>query len=1031
MKPIKILDFDFNLITEVDSYKSLIFTRRYHKPGEFQIVLHSSLANEFKEERLIMINNDVRKVGIIRHCEKSTGDNEDVIVKGFSLSSLVARRIAVPPTGVAYDKLTANAETIIKRYVDRNCVNPDDPNRVIPNLYIAENQFRGQSIYYQTRYKQLDEELNKISEASGLGWEIYLDLVNKRLVFDVYEGLDLSVNQSTNPPVIFSVDFDNVENQTYTDSSFSYKNKGYVGGQGEGANRSIVEVGESVSGLERIETFIDARDVESDVDLPSRGALKLSEFSKIRSFQTNILPYSNFVYEKDWNLGDVVTTQNKDWNVTLDVRVPEVTEIYEATNLSLDVTFGKPIPTIVEKVKQELDQPLVEPPTTSGEPGQDGSDGVGLNYAWQDTSLGVKREDETTFIYTDLQGPQGEQGIQGIQGPKGDKGDKGDIGLTGPQGPKGDTGSQGLQGIQGETGLQGPKGDKGDTGPVGPQGIQGETGPQGIQGIQGPQGIAGVDGKTWFIDTSNPATSLGKVGDFHLNNSTWDVREKTGASSWTLRGNIEGATGAQGPRGIQGIQGEQGPIGLTGPKGDTGSVGPQGPIGETGLQGPKGDTGAQGIQGLKGDTGATGAQGPKGDQGLQGPQGIQGEKGDSFVWRGNYSSTITYSVRDAVAYNGASYIKKAVSASNIVPTNTTYWDPLALKGATGSTGATGPQGPQGIQGETGPQGIQGIKGDKGDTGAQGPIGLTGPKGDTGAQGPQGLKGDTGATGPKGDIGVGLDYEWDGTQLGVKKEDESTFVYTDLQGPPGAAVADSVEWANVLNRPVSFPPSSHTHDSLRFSDTRSVNTAPVDYNFVMQAEFKYRSVIGAPGTTTYGGLITIAPWGDGSGGYATQIFTSADGMFVRRASLNATSWGTWEKFSMDGHNHDEEYYRKSEIDTKIGENSLTVKRKAFSLTSGQLILDISDTGSYTPNANRIKVYVENVPNFDGYTESSSTTITLESGLPAGTKITLEWLEVKTIVANSVEWVDILNKPTKFYYAGTSPPADKGLIWIDTN
>lgn len=994
MKPIKILDFDFNLIAEIDNYKSLIFTRRYHKPGEFQIVLHSTLAHEFKEERLIMIDNDVRKVGIIRHSEKSTGDNEDVIVKGFSLASLVARRITVPPTGVAYDKLTANAETIIKRYVDRNCVNPEDPNRVIPNLYIAENQFRGESFYYQTRFKQLDEELTKISEASGIGWEIYLDLVNKRLVFDVYEGLDLSASQTTKPPVIFSVDFDNVENQTYTDSSFSYKNKGYVGGQGEGATRSIVEVGDNVLGLERIETFIDARDVENDADLPSRGAIKLSEFSKVKSFQTKILPYSNFVYEKDWNLGDIVTTQNKNWNVTLDVRIPEVNEIYEASNLSLDVTFGKALPTIVEKVKQELDQPLVEPPLTSGEPGQDGTDGVGLNYMWQGTSLGVKREDETAFVYTDLQGPQGEQGIQGIQGPKGDKGDQGDIGLTGPQGPKGDTGSQGLQGIQGETGLQGPKGDKGDTGPVGPQGIQGETGPQGIQGIQGPQGIAGVDGKTWFTGTSNPVSTLGKVGDFHLNNSTWDVREKTGASTWTVRGNIKGATGAQGPQGIQGIQGEQGPIGLTGPKGDTGATGAQGPIGETGPQGPKGDTGAQGIQGPKGETGATGSQGPKGDQGLQGPQG-----------------------------------------------------------------------------ETGPQGIQGIKGDKGDTGAQGPIGLTGPKGDTGAQGPQGLKGDTGATGPKGDTGVGLNYDWDGTQLGVKREDESIFVYTDLQGPPGAAVADSVEWANVLSKPTTFPPSTHTHgwteitgkpttfapsshDHSRVADIDDRDRKPsvTQKGF---AEFVFTSLGGMTGAANsdYQDMIVLNLYADTSGGKVNALVFDKSEMKIRHYQANQgdTSWGVpkeiayvdehthlWEditdkpsSFPPSSHDHDTLYYKKSEIDTKIGEHALTVKRKVFALTSGQLVLDIADTGSYTPNANRIKVYVENVPNFDGYLETSSTTITLESGLPVGTKITLEWLEVKTIIANSVEWVDILNKPTKYYHAGTSPPTDKGLIWIDTN
>ena len=42
-----------------------------------------------------------------------------------------------------------------------------------------------------------------------------------------------------------------------------------------------------------------------------------------------------------------------------------------------------------------------------------------------------------------------------------------------------------------------------------------------------------------------------------------------------------------------------------------------------------------------------------------------------------------------------------------------------------------------------------------------------------------LKGDPGEPGA---TGIGLEYEWDGTQLGVKREDEDAFNYTDLIGP---------------------------------------------------------------------------------------------------------------------------------------------------------------------------------------------------------------------------------------------------------
>lgn len=52
----------------------------------------------------------------------------------------------------------------------------------------------------------------------------------------------------------------------------------------------------------------------------------------------------------------------------------------------------------------------------------------------------------------------------------------------------------------------------------------------------------------------------------------------------------------------------------------------------------------------------------------------------SLVWQGAYSGATAYSPKDAVTYNNASYICKLSSTGNL-PTNSTYWDVLAAKGA--------------------------------------------------------------------------------------------------------------------------------------------------------------------------------------------------------------------------------------------------------------------------------------------------------------------------------------------------------------
>lgn len=71
----------------------------------------------------------------------------------------------------------------------------------------------------------------------------------------------------------------------------------------------------------------------------------------------------------------------------------------------------------------------------------------------------------------------------------------------------------------------------------------------------------------------------------------------------------------------------------------------------------------------------TGATGSTGATGATGPAGLN--------WLGAYAGGTTYAVDDAVSYNGSSYVCKLASTGNL-PTNTTYWDTLAEKGASGS-----------------------------------------------------------------------------------------------------------------------------------------------------------------------------------------------------------------------------------------------------------------------------------------------------------------------------------------------------------
>jgi hypothetical protein len=392
----KVLTPKLDWIAEIDDFISLQFKRKWNDIGQFELHINrnSSGVEELKKDRLIMLSPN--KVGIIKHREVEVSEDgkstENWVFKGYDLKGVLGQRITLPPETTSHDNKSGDAETVLKHYVERNAINPQDRNRKFVLLKSNENLNRGTHINWQSRYKNLAEEIRDISLESDLGWDVFLDLENGWWVFDTFEGNDLTAeNSQGNSPVFFSPEFGNVSGMSYSDSDLDLRNVAFVGGQGEGVLREIVELGNSTD-YERIETFIDARDVNPEGEgsngesLSERGERILSQMNNQQHFSAEILTpikktiydydhhgflspsltsgdqikksvlYSTFFYEKDWNLGDIVTVFNRDWNVMSDQRITEINEIYEGNNenFRLEATFGQSRPTLISKLKYSL-----------------------------------------------------------------------------------------------------------------------------------------------------------------------------------------------------------------------------------------------------------------------------------------------------------------------------------------------------------------------------------------------------------------------------------------------------------------------------------------------------------------------------------------------------------------------------------------------------------------------------------------------------------------------------------------------------
>ncbi|QDP99994.1 hypothetical protein FOH38_05355 [Lysinibacillus fusiformis] len=373
-KPIRILSSEMDILAEIDNYESMFFNRSWYGIGaiELRINRYKKYTDTLVKDNLVLIGSDLNKVFIIKHREIELDENgkitENWLIKGFALKSIVAQRITMPPTYTAYDNQSGSAETVMKRFINNNLVNPTNPMRKIPQLVIATDFQRGVHMTYASRFKNLAEEISTLSLSSKLGWEVTLDLTNKKWVFDVVEGRNLTVGQFINPPVIFSPQFESLKSLHYTQSDLNYKNLAIVAGLGEGVERRIIEVG-GYAAIKRHEIFIDARDI-AEVDeeerpipepqiikaLTDRGQQQLNEFMQEEFLEGQILTNSPFKYQQEYNLGDIITIQNTDWSISMDARITDVKEVYETSGFSIEATFGNNRPTLIQKIKQELSQ---------------------------------------------------------------------------------------------------------------------------------------------------------------------------------------------------------------------------------------------------------------------------------------------------------------------------------------------------------------------------------------------------------------------------------------------------------------------------------------------------------------------------------------------------------------------------------------------------------------------------------------------------------------------------------------------------
>lgn len=325
----------------LEAATSIRWRRRYFEPGEVEIHVPAARENiELLAEGRIIRRTDRKESAIIEGIEV---DGDDLGITGRMLSSMLERAIL----SRRY-MLKGTAEQAMLAMIPEG-------TRVVPELTAAEESgVGGGTVEMQATWKNLLTVEERLSKASGLGFRIRYE--PGTMAFEVYSGTDHSVLQKERPVVIFSDEFGNLADPKYTRTSTNYKNKAYVAGEGEGADRTVVVVDLS-NGEEARELYVDARDIQRDEDtsdedyqamLYQRGLEKLAKCRRVESFEGTGESIENFAYLTDWDLGDIVTVYHADLGLIMHERVTEVEEVYEGGIFTFMPVFGSALPETID-----------------------------------------------------------------------------------------------------------------------------------------------------------------------------------------------------------------------------------------------------------------------------------------------------------------------------------------------------------------------------------------------------------------------------------------------------------------------------------------------------------------------------------------------------------------------------------------------------------------------------------------------------------------------------------------------------------
>lgn len=328
----RFMDTHFNTTRYVDAFSSFIWNDEYIGYGDFELSFPMEVGGlaGISDGYYVSIKESPRYMiveGIDIQTDVENGNY--AIISGRSLESILTRRIVRSKS-----IFSGSLEQVVLRLINANFARPSESSRDIPQ--IAVKKTTDPTIETITTAIEVEEGDNvydtimDICDYYKVGFRMMVE-DDSLIVFELYNGVDRSYNQTKNPYVIFSSKFENLKASDMQMNTTNYKNVCYIVSEWTESveqpilndNGNPVKVKDEETGMfiTQYETVQVDRRLETiaSFESPIPKGMDRREIFKRSNLRTNAIDKEQFgtpydrVNRRDFETWDIVGFREKDY----------------------------------------------------------------------------------------------------------------------------------------------------------------------------------------------------------------------------------------------------------------------------------------------------------------------------------------------------------------------------------------------------------------------------------------------------------------------------------------------------------------------------------------------------------------------------------------------------------------------------------------------------------------------------------------------------------------------------------------------